>query len=219
MFVALFTLCAKAWGGDLAAIALSGISENSLTLYSGTINNLFEESGVGSKSTLEESGDNSSGLININQASGSLNNQSNTAIITFQSEGNILNISSAHLGVSAGNELKITGTSSRESLISNSFDDAKGVFMINQSPGNLNQQNNVLVLSIGKPVVLGETDLSMISSGNSVEYDKDANIERKDTLMNSFTNSSGIGMISQSSGDLNNIRNTLTLSVSSEVIR
>jgi len=223
VFFALFTLCAKARGeDDLAAIALSGISENSFTLYLGTIktiNNLFEESGAGSKSTIQDSCNNDIGLLSINQASGSMNSQSNNAIITFQSEGDILNISSDILGVSTGNKLKITGTSSRESLICNSFSDAKGVFMINQSPGNLNQQSNVFILSIGKPVVLAEQELSMVSSDNAIEYDKDASIERKDVLMNSFTNSSGVGIISQSSGDLNIIQNTVAISVSREVIR
>lgn len=207
------------WGNDLGTIALRNISEDSFYIYSDTLKNLFEESGADSKSTLQDSCNDNSGLLNINQASGSLNSQSNTAIITFQPEGDILDSGSHHKGVNAGNKLKIAGISSRESLISGSFSNANGVFMVNQSPGNLNQQSNVFVLSIGKPVALGEKELSMISSDNAVEYDKDANIGRKDTLMNSFTNSSGIGMITQSSGDLNTISNTLGISISREVIR
>lgn len=219
VFFILFLFCSVSWGNDLETIELLNISENSSVFHTVTIDNLFENSGSDSKSEIQDSCNNDTGLLNINQASGSLNNQSNAAIITFQPKGSILNISSYHKSINTGNKIKITGTSSRESLINNSFSNANGVFMVNQSPGNLNQQSNVFVLSIGKPAVLGETELSMISSDNAIEYDKDANIERKDTLVNSFTNSSGIGIITQSSGDLNMIHNTLAISFSREVIR
>ncbi len=219
VFFVLFLFCSVSSGDDLETIELRDISENSFVLYTGTIDNLFEDSSLASKSTIQDSCNNDSGLLNINQASGNMNNQSNSAIITFQQEGSIININSYHEGISTGNKIKITGASSRKALISGSFLNAKGVFMVNQSPGNLNQQSNVFVLSIGKPVELGERELSMISGDNIIDYDKDAGIERKDTLVNSFTNSSGIGMITQSSGDLNTIHNTLAISFSKEAIK
>jgi hypothetical protein len=92
---------------------------------------------------------------------------------------------------------------------------------VNQSSGNLNQQSNLFILSLGSGIILDAPlnmfELAIIVGSNKIEYAENSNIERKDILKDSFSGSKCVAIISQSSGDLNTIRNTLGISFSREV--
>jgi hypothetical protein len=162
------------------------------------------------------------GLFNLNQSAGNINNQSNLTVITLtpDSKRNILSlIGLSGIDISSGNTIKYSGTISRQSLIENSFENSKGVFLVNQSPGSLNQQSNALILSlgVGSALMLSDFELAASLSENSIQYEPGTVLESKDAINNSFSGMSGIVIINQSSGDLNIIRNNIGISFSKEI--
>lgn len=184
-----------------------------------SVKNTIEESNTDHSSSLIDSFKYDTGLFNLNQASGSLNNQSNTAVISFTPGKSLSDIQLEYFGKNTDNIAKYSGTSNRESLIENSFGNSRGIFMVNQSPGNLNQQSNLFILSLGSSMALSDFELAAKTGSNEIEYAPETEIERKDILKNSFSGSLCIAIISQSSGDLNTIKNTLGISFSRETIR
>lgn len=192
--------------------------EISLSVNAENLNNNLQESNTSRTTSVIDSFKDNEGIFNLNQASGSLNNQSNIVIILFTPGKSLLEIQVDNLGESTGNTVKYSGMINRQSLIENSFDNYKGVFMVNQSPGNLNQQSNTLILSMGSALKLSDSELAIKTGGNLIEYDPNTNVEKKDILKNSFSGTTGIGIISQSSGDLNTIRNNVGISFSRETI-
>ncbi len=193
--------------------------ESSLFLNAGNQQNTLEETNTSYGSNIIDSYKNDTGLFNLNQASGSLNNQSNMAIISFTPGKSLSDYQLEYRGESTNNMIKYSGLSFKQSLIENSFDNSKGVFLVNQTPGNLNQQSNLFILSLGSALVLGDAELATNTGGNVIEYAPDTNLERRDILSNSFSGTVGVGIISQSSGDLNTIRNNLAISFSRETVR
>lgn len=184
--------------------------------------NYFESSNTNYGTSIINSYKENTGLFNLNQSSGNINNQSNLTviIITPDSKGNILSsIGLTGIDISLGNTIKYSGTISRQSLIENSFENSKGLFLINQSPGSLNQQSNALIISlgVGSALMLSDFELATSSAGNSIQYEPGTVLESKDTINNSFSAMSGIVIINQSSGDLNIIRNNVGISFSKEI--
>jgi hypothetical protein len=193
------------------------LQESSLFLNAENLQNTIEESNTNHSSSVTDSYKNDTGLFNLNQASGSLNNQSNRAIITYTPGISLSDYQLEYRGESTNNTIKYSGLSFRQSLIDNSFDNSKGVFLVNQSPGNLNVQSNLFILSMGSALVLNDAELATRTGGNVIEYGPDTNLDRRDILSNSFSGAVGVGVISQSSGDLNTITNTLAISFSREI--
>ncbi len=101
----------------------------------------------------------------------------------------------------------------RSSLIRDSFQDNRGIVMVNQETGNLNNQANVRVLAFAEPgasfqsVSLAGTAVSV---GNTVITNGGA---REDRIANSFGGTVGIVGVNQSAGNLNIQLNALVLGV------
>jgi hypothetical protein len=184
--------------------------------------NYIESSNTNYGTSIINSYNDNKGLFNLNQSSGNINNQSNLTVITLtpDSKENILSsIGLSGIDISSGNTIKYSGTISRQSLIENSFENSKGVFLVNQSPGNLNQQSNTLVISlgVGSALMLSDFELAASLSENSIQYEPGTVLESKDAVNNSFSGISGVVLINQSSGDLNVIRNNVGISFSKEI--
>ena len=194
------------------------------SIYFHTINfeNYFETSNTNYGTSIINSFKDNSGIFNLNQSSGNINNQSNITVITISpgSTGNTLSyIDLTNLNISSENTIKYSGTISRQSLIENSFDNSKGLFMVNQSSGNLNQQSNIFAFSLGlgRAWMLSDFELATKSAENIFQYEPGTVIESRDVINNSFSGVSGVFIINQSSGDLNNIRNNIGMSFSKEI--
>jgi hypothetical protein len=184
--------------------------------------NYFETSNTNYGTSIINSFKENTGLFNLNQSSGNINNQSNLTVITLtpDSKENILSlIGLSGIDISLGNTIKYSGTIFRQSLIENSFENSRGVFLINQSPGSLNQQSNALIISlgVGSALMLSDFELAASLSENSIQYEPGTVLESKDAINNSFSGISGIVIINQSSGDLNIIRNAVGISFSKEI--
>ena len=97
----------------------------------------------------------------------------------------------------------------------NTIDDAmkgmSGVIGVNQSAGNINNQNNAVALSVGDKSVasLSEADLGMVSANN---YSEELATALNDTISNGALGASaGIINVNQSSGCMNNQANVVAV--------
>ena len=160
------------------------------------------------------------GIISVNQAPGSMNNQGNSVSISFVKDGagTILHSGSSFNQSSSGNMVTAEGSNISNTIKGDVFggkvfSTVSGVIGINQSAGNVNSQNNIACISIGgNPVVsLSPADLGMISGHNTVF---ETGVNRTDTISSfAFEGVSGVISVNQSSGNMNNQTNVVTISV------
>lgn len=101
--------------------------------------------------------------------------------------------------------------------INGSFADGAGVAGVNQASGSLNNQNNALAIAIGDEAVyaLGEADLGQFNTYNNV--DTIDQVRTDEIAGGSFDNYSGVAMVNQSSGSLNNQANVVDIAVTANV--
>jgi hypothetical protein len=90
-----------------------------------------------------------------------------------------------------------------DAVITGSFNTNEGVFMGNQNSGNVNSQHNVLALAVANSAVwaLSDAGLNQVNAGN-VAFE--TNSVKRDVITNSVNGNTGIVMINQSVGNMNN---------------
>jgi hypothetical protein len=185
------------------------------------VGNRVEEQNIGRSTLFENSGRDNLGIVNINQDAGNLNNQANvTAIAVLRGEvpsgSAVLGVDIAAAASRTGNAV-ITSGGQRENRIVNSFGGTVGLVNTNQSVGNLNNQANLVALSLGVLAApeftrLGESALGDIAARNNVIREGPGG-SRIDVVSDSFVGYRGVALVSQVSGDLNVVRNIATISV------
>ena len=90
------------------------------------------------------------GVVNVNQSVGNMNNQANQIVIAVASEA-LVALAEADLGqTNARNTVIETGTVRLDS-IRGSINGNRGVVNVNQSAGNMNNQANVISISASVP--------------------------------------------------------------------
>jgi hypothetical protein len=209
--------------------------------------------------------DTASGIINVNQSPGSINNQGNAVSVAYSSEatpeiseigylteGEARFVGGAFLHADAdvekvngglcgrelmpikednsesngilvdeyglpfmlplGNMVKADDGTTRKNTISNALGDVTGIVGVNQSAGNINNQNNATSLSVGDGIAaLSASDLDLCNTGN---FSNETGTTTSDTLTTgALANASGIIGINQSSGCMNNQANVVAASV------
>ena len=160
----------------------------------------------------------SMGLYALNQASGSLNDHFNCFFLVF-GEVDFAEMGGYIASEREGGFAAVKNAESRD-LIVDSFWNSRGVFLLNQSAGNLNIQGNALLLSIGTPALaLEDLELQAQRPEEDMRLLEEAQGKREDLLLNSFNGALGVGLISQSAGNMNTIHNALGISFSHQVIR
>lgn len=88
------------------------------------------------------------GIAQVNQASGYLNNQNNAASIAATLNGNgLVALSDAFLTMHNAENNYNAYYGERTAAIGNSFNNAAGIAQVNQSPGSMNNQANVVSIS------------------------------------------------------------------------
>lgn len=197
-------------GVEAISSAVSGDALVNQTL----IGNRIEERDVVSRSVMHNSFQDGRGILSVNQASRNLNNQANVRVLALaEGEGLVYDLSLPTSARSIKNTV-ISSGGDYEDRISNSFGGGVGIVGVNQSAGSLNQQVNVVVLGIGvalgsEAVVLGDAALGETIADNSISG---VSANRADIITDSFTDFRGIAQVSQSSGDLNMLGNTVGFS-------
>lgn len=87
--------------------------------------------------------------------------------------------------------------------IDGSFNKNEGVYMGNQNSGNINSQHNVLALAVADSAVwaLSDAGLNQVNAGNVA---LETNSVKRDLLTSSVNMNTGVVMINQSVGNMNN---------------
>jgi hypothetical protein len=90
-----------------------------------------------------------------------------------------------------------------DAVITGSFNVNEGVFMGNQNSGNVNSQHNVLALAVADSAVwaLSDAGLNQVNAGNQAF---ETNSVKRDLITNSVNGNTGVVMINQSVGNMNN---------------
>ena len=186
--------------------------------------------------------DNAAGIINVNQSPGSINNQGNAVAISYSDAAELVTPvvnndpeddtarfaggaflhaeSSAELinggleGESEGNMGNMVDAigSTRTNTIDGALGTVTGIIGVNQSAGNINNQNNAASISVGDGIAaLSEADLGLCNSGNTSIA---MGTVTSDTLTGAaLASASGIIGINQSSGCMNNQANMVAACV------
>ena len=200
---------------DPIAVAQGAAALNQ-TFLQAVRGNVLTEVNVNRLVSLSNSGSGNAGIVDVNQEAGNLNNQANLraiAVLGAEQQLQVLSVSGAQQRVH--NQLTVTG-GTRETQIVNSFNNTTGVVGVNQSAGNANQQLNQLAVAIGFAAgsdALAVTDVTLGQVSAENKLTETAVGPRRDILQGSFANFSGIAQVSQSSGDLNLVANSISISV------
>jgi len=220
---------------------LNGVVSASSTVEQELVGNTVQEGNLPTSVSFQDGLSSSSGIFSINQNAGNLNNQVNVrAIALSMSSSSIQQLSLDASATTTDNLLTISGNE-RMTQVSGSFENTTGIVGLTQSAGNLNQQANLLVLGVGltpeelptlwaisiseqptllvlgvgftpeeQPLLLTDNSLGEMTGNNSIDGPIGS---RSDSLTDSFGGFKGIAQVSQSSGDVNIIRNALEISV------
>jgi hypothetical protein len=163
------------------------------------LGNTVNERGNRSTNHITRSGNDNKGIISVNQASGSLNNQRNERAFVFPKDPEGVSVLSVGTpSAIMANQVHSTGVL-REDVISESFNGVTGIVGVNQSSGNMNIQSNTVAIGVGKGLILSEMELGAVCiKENDVTSEK---VRRKDMIIDSFNDTRGVVQVNQTSGD------------------
>jgi hypothetical protein len=178
------------------------------------IGNVMEEGLAASLAVVRDSFQNNRGIVGANQNTGNLNNQANVQVIAHVSDGPTIRLGDATVEQRLVDNTIVTSGAARQDRLENSFGGTVGIVGINQSAGNLNNQANVVVLTLGEGagvVALEDSTLGKVNTGNNKLISGPAG-PKSDVIVGSFAGFRGLAQVSQSAGDLNSISNTMNVS-------
>lgn len=102
--------------------------------------------------TIDDSFSDGTGVVGVNQASGSLNNQNNALAVAL-GDHVVHALGEADLGqYNTFNQVDVTDQVRTDTISGGSFANFQGVAMVNQSSGSINNQANVVDLAVGTDV-------------------------------------------------------------------
>lgn len=153
------------------------------------------------------------GIVQANQDVGNLSNQGNVASVAadLPNEGpgdGRLAVAEAYAEQNSERntvvhrEGALSETPIVDSYLLGSINNNTGIVHFNQNAGNANNQHNMLVAAIGgdTAVALADAGLSQYNAGNQV---LEINSVKQDEINGSVTGNSGIVLVNQSSGNMN----------------
>jgi hypothetical protein len=172
----------------------------------------FEESLSHSITSLVDAIQDNTGIISLNQSSGSYINQANIRTFYVAEDPQMV----VEAGVDKSSMLDVaffteSGVLEKRNHLLGSFRDNTVLVGINQSAGNLNQQANTAVVVIGGLAALSNAELKSTRATNG-EIDEEPAMVLEDVIANSFAGSRGIFQVSQASGSVNIQENNLAVS-------
>lgn len=216
-----FSLGLSAGGASLegaAAItqAYGGYSAD-VVVVQGNIDNVLNLADVINISRIDGSFNGNSGIAQVNQSTGSLDNQANVVAIAIggSAEGGFGHLSATADVTYKGNKV-IVRDAVLGSHINDSFNNMSGIAQVNQSSGGLNNQHNVVAIGVGVSgtadfVALSDSALAEHTGGNEITIEGD--FEADNSVTNSFNNYSGIAQVNQVAGYGNTTAQTVAVTV------
>jgi len=160
----------------------------------------------------------SSGIIQVNQAPGNMNNQGNATAVSIVAPSTgetaneaLTNAQASEEDINAGNVVGAYRTELQDLISGDAFRGVTGILNVNQAAGNMNNQHNSVAIAVGDGIVaLSEADLGQT---NALNYVEEINTFKFDTISNNaFAQCSGIINVNQSTGNMNNQSNVLAIS-------
>lgn len=214
-------LAAEELATEVADINLAAVQETRVggsadargEVYEGLEGNLVVEQDGRSVAHIEEGFAGVTGIVGINQSPGNNNNQGNVvsfAYIEADVTAALLSGGAAEV-LNRDNALQATGTSRACLIEGEAFRDFGGLLQVNQSAGNLNNQNNILCMASGNEgvVALSEAALGQQVARNDVQ---ETGVHKRDLISGAFNGVTGVVSINQSSGSGNNQTHMVVLS-------
>lgn len=206
--------------GVVAVVEAAGVATAAIVARQALVDNRVEDFNPGLRAYIEQSLRDNVGIVSVNQNAGSVNNQANVRVLALVASASDLEavlhiVDIAGAGVRTGNTAVSAGAT-REDLLVSSFDGSVGIAGLNQAAGNLNQQANLLAVAFGhagppgEVVAMQDAALAEVGGDNVVD---DRVASRTDLVADSFRGFRGLAQVTQVSGELNVVRNAMTLSV------
>jgi hypothetical protein len=170
--------------------------------------------------SISNSVNNNSGVAVVNQSAGDMNNQA-SALATAIGQVGPAGVAAADFAeaqaaadqrnlanvVDDGDLSVITRTATLDGSVTGNT----GIVLLNQSPGNMNNQANTVSVAIGPTgagVALSEADLGQVNTGNQVT---EAVSTKLASITNAITGNTGIVGVNQSSGNMANQANVVSI--------
>jgi hypothetical protein len=182
--------------------------------------------------SIQNSGNNNSGVLTINQAAGNMNNQGTAIALAVDVEvdpGPVdppdadTGFAEAQAGaeqVNADNVVKTQNILFRNAFINNSLNANTGVVAVNQSAGNMGNQANSIAIALSfadEGVALSEADLGQFNVSNIVLEGRGPNspvgVNKRAEITNSINTNSGVVGVNQSVGNMGNQANIVSFAV------
>lgn len=169
---------------------------------------------------LENSITNNTGTVQVNQASGHINNQANVISIAVDSlpggspppSADKLSFTESQVVLEQANLNTITLTydSDLYANILGSINSNTGVVQFNQNSSNVNNQHNIIAVAVGSAAVaLNEVALGQVNANLKAG---DLDVTRITYIGNSINSNTGVVQVNQNVGTLNNQANIVSLS-------
>ena len=211
----------------LASTMVSGTADLISTISNNTV---IDINGV-RHTTFENSGILNTGFVMVNQDAGTGNNQANVRVLALtglNGGGQIReNLLTGILTTTNNTVLTVGGE--RSNTITGSFGGTVGVVGINQSSGSLDQEANLMVMTVGLGYTTDTGDwpevvsvegaaLGHVKAGNEVDPASDPG-PQSNILVYNFEGFRGFAQVNQSTGNLNFLTNSMSLSVRTLEIR
>lgn len=196
-------------------------------------------------------GGQNSGIVNVNQSSGNMNNQGNAVSVAVDfvvippttptpndpgdpvdpdggfahSQAHIEQVNGEESEEGEGNLVDTVNLLFRDAVIEASINGNQGIVNVNQSPGSMNNQANLVSLAVSFAdggVALSEADLGQVNSWNDV-HESDATpvsgqnpligINKNADITGSINNNTGIIGVNQAAGNMANQANNVSAAV------
>jgi hypothetical protein len=194
------------------------LSSNALAVQNLQANTVTDIA-AGHRAEIDNSFNDSLGVIGVNQSTGGPNNQANVYAASFASA----DVAALRLNdADVVQRLRDNGlTSQVDSLtagIHGSFNATSGVVGVNQAAGSLNNQANMVALTFGDDAgpagtLLSEAVLAQVGNEGDNSFDKREDTETNATITDSFNDFNGVAQVNQVAGNFNQVANVLGVSV------
>jgi hypothetical protein len=179
------------------------------------VGNRVVEDGIHSLTQIQDSFNDNTGIFGINQDAGNFSNQANVVAFVVGSGEPLARVLPVSIDVEKRDNVVISSNSTHEERIDTSFNGTTGITGVNQSAGSGNNQINAVAIGVGVMLgtdvtVLNDTDLQAVTSD---EESSGGPEPVHPTIVDSFQGYRGIAQVSQANGNLNEVRNVLSVSV------
>ena len=195
---------------------VGSFSDNSLTHSSSIVGNTIIEINGVSRVEISNSFRGFTGIAQVNQAAGYMNNQSNVMGITDVRNGGATRGSLSGQSQVTNNTLTTSNNTYQTAITGSSFAGGAGVAMVNQVSGNMNAQSSAFNMTIGGKRSLTDTQLSAVEANNSITKtrQRQTNTPTKlDLEGGAFKNFTGMVSTSQVAGNMNQVSTVFNVNV------